>query len=636
MTHSSFLTDQDRYLIAEGTHRRLYEVLGAHPATVDGAEGFRFAVWAPNAKRVSVVGDWNNFDGRAHPLEKEWATGIWFGFVPGVAAGQHYKYELEDAHGALRLKSDPFAFFSQHTTPHASLTTAASSFQWTDGGWMAQRAGDGGKKGPLSIYEVHLGSWARKEDENNRPLSYLELSDALIDYAADMSFTHLELLPITEHPFAGSWGYQCTGYFAPTSRLGTPDEFRAFVNKAHARGLGVILDWVPAHFPKDDHALARFDGTALYEHADPRQSEHPDWGTLVFNYGRHEVSNFLIASALYWLREFHLDGLRVDAVASMLYLDYSRDSGQWLPNRFGGRENLEAIDFLRQLNNTVHAECPGALMIAEESTAWGGVSRPPEHGGLGFDYKWNMGWMHDTLGYFARDPIHRRHHHNEATFSLLYAYSEDFVLPLSHDEVVHGKGSLIDKMPGDRWQKFANLRLLYAWMWAHPGKKLLFMGGEFGQWREWSENRALDWGALLGGEHKGLQNLIRDLNRLHSAHPALHATDHESSGFQWINADQANESVFSFLRRAPSTAGAKEIVVALNATPIPREGWRVGFPHGGAWEEILNTDAALYGGSNIGNHGAVQAEPIPWQGQPFSALLFVPPLAAVYFAPAAV
>ena len=632
MTSAIPVSDLDRYYIAEGTHRHLYNVLGAHPHTVDGTDGYRFAVWAPNARRVSVVGDWNRFDGRADPLHRDAGTGVWTGFVAGVGPGQHYKFEMDDAHGALRLKSDPFAFFSQHTTPHASLTAPSSRHVWNDAAWMKARGEGNAKRRPMSIYEVHLGSWARHHDDGDRPLSYLELADALVDYAVDLGFTHLELLPVTEHPFSGSWGYQCTCYFAPTSRFGTPDEFRALVDRAHQRGLGVILDWVPAHFPKDDHSLACFDGTALYEHADPRQGEHPDWGTLVFNFGRHEVRNFLTASALYWLREFHLDGLRVDAVASMLYLDYSREPGQWLPNRHGGRENLEAIDFLRHLNDTVHAEVPGALMIAEESTAWGGVSRPPAHGGLGFDFKWNMGWMHDMLSYFRRDPIHRQHHHGEATFSMIYAYSEDFVLPLSHDEVVHGKGSLIEKMPGDRWRKFANLRLLYSWMWAHPGKKLLFMGGEIGQWREWAEERALDWPVLLGDDHKGLQSLVRDLNRLHRDYPALHAADHEPGGFAWLEADAATTSQFAFRRLAPQVREAGEVVVVLNATPVVRDGWRVGVPQGGTWREIFNSDATVYGGGNLGNAGAVEAEPIPWQGQPFSLRLLVPPLAAVFFA----
>ena len=632
MTPAMLLTNDDRHFIAEGTHRRLYDILGAHPHTAGGMAGYRFAVWAPNARRVSVVGDWNHFDGRTDRLTLDLATGIWSGFVGGVTPGQHYKFELEDTLGALRLKSDPLAFFSQHVEPHASLTSPPSAHLWRDDAWIAQRSADGGKSRPMSIYEVHLGSWARRRDDHDRPLSYLELADALIDYAVDLGFTHLELLPITEHPFSGSWGYQCTCYFAPTSRFGTPDEFRAFIDKAHQRGLGVILDWVPAHFPKDDHALARFDGTALYEHADPRQGEHPDWGTLVFNFGRLEVRNFLTASALYWLKEFHLDGLRVDAVASMLYLDYSREDGEWIPNRFGGRENLEAIDFLRHLNTTVQAEVPGALMIAEESTSWGGVSRPPAEGGLGFGYKWNMGWMHDMLSYFQRDPVHRCHHHSEGTFSMVYAYSEDFVLPLSHDEVVHGKRSLLDKMPGDRWQKFANLRLLYAWMWAHPGKKLLFMGGELGQWREWAEGRALDWDVLLSPDHLGVQSLVRDLNRVLRDFPALHASDHNPGGFAWLEADAAATSTFAFRRRSPHSAGASEIIVVLNATPVPREGWRLGVPHGGTWREIINTDAACYGGANIGNCGAVEAEPDPWQGQPFSIRISVPPLAAVFFA----
>jgi len=632
MTSAMPVSEMDRYYIAEGTHRRLYTVLGAHPHVVDGVPGYRFAVWAPNARRVSVVGDWNRFDGRVDALHKDLGSGVWTGFVPGVTAGQHYKYELEDARGGMRLKSDPFAFFSQHVPPHASLTAPPSGHVWRDEAWMARRAEGNAKRQPMAVYEVHLGSWARRHDEADRSLSYLELADSLIDYAADLGFTHLELLPITEHPFSGSWGYQCTGYFAPTSRFGTPDEFRTFVDRAHQRGLGVILDWVPAHFPKDDHALADFDGTALYEHADPRQGEHPDWGTLVFNFGRNEVRNFLTASALYWLREFHLDGLRVDAVASMLYLDYSRNPGQWLPNRHGGRENLEAINFLRHLNETVHAEVPGSLMIAEESTAWGGVSRPPASGGLGFDFKWNMGWMHDTLGYFKRETIHRSHNHGEATFSMIYSYSEDFVLPLSHDEVVHGKGSLLDKMPGDRWQKFANLRLLFAWMWAHPGKKLLFMGGEIGQWREWSEDRALDWPVLLGEEHKGLQSLVRDLNRLHRDLPALHTADHESPGFAWLEADASGTSTFAFRRHAPHTKTANDVVIALNATPVPREGWRLGVPSAGTWREVLNSDATTYGGSNLGNAGAAKAEPIPWQGQPFSIQIILPPLAALYFA----
>ncbi|MFN0125425.1 MAG: 1,4-alpha-glucan branching protein GlgB [Verrucomicrobiales bacterium] len=633
MTAAIPVSELDRYYIAEGTHHHLYHVLGAHPHVLDGVSGYRFAVWAPNARRVSVAGDWNQFDGRVDVLHKDLGTGIWTGFVPGIADGQHYKFELEDAHGALRLKSDPFAFFSQHTEPHAALTCPESRHVWNDHVWLAERATGNTKAKPMSIYEVHLGSWARRHEQGGRPLSYLELADDLVDYAVHHGFTHLELMPVSEHPFSGSWGYQCTGYFAPTSRFGTPDEFRAFIDKAHQRGLGVILDWVPAHFPKDDHALAFFDGTALYEHVDPRQGEHPDWGTLVFNFGRHEVRNFLTASALYWLREFHLDGLRVDAVASMLYLDYSREPGQWMPNRHGGRENLEAIDFIRHLNETVHSQVPGALMIAEESTAWGGVSRPPSTGGLGFDFKWNMGWMHDTLSYFRRDPIHRRHHHGEATFSMIYAFSEDFILPLSHDEVVHGKGSLLDKMPGDRWQKFANLRLLYAWMSAHPGKKLLFMGGEIGQWREWAEDRSLDWEVLFGEEHKGLQHLVRDLNRLIRECPALHAADHDGSGFAWLEADASETSTFAFRRRAPGVKGAKDVVVALNATPVPRHDWRIGVPHGGPWRELLNTDASVYGGSNVGNAGKVQAEPVPWNGQPFSVRCVLPPLAALYFAP---
>ncbi|MGI8601667.1 MAG: 1,4-alpha-glucan branching protein GlgB [Verrucomicrobiales bacterium] len=615
----------DAAVTGAGQHRRLYEVLGAHGKRVGDKEGFSFAVWAPNARRVSVVGDWNGWDGRVHAMQKDWATGVWHLFVPGVAAQSHYKFEIEDAHSALRLKSDPFAFFSQHSSQTASITWDIGRYRWNDEAWQAQKRAANPWREPMSIYEVHLSSWARQA-EDGRPLSYLELADALIDYVADLGFTHIELLPITEHPFDGSWGYQVTGYFASTSRHGTPDEFKEFIDRAHQRGLGVILDWVPAHFPKDDHGLARFDGTALYEHKDPRQGEHSDWGTLIFNYGRDEVRNFLLASAQFWLREYHIDGLRVDAVASMIYLDYSRAPGQWLPNYLGGRENLEAISFLRELNRACHNEEPGVLMIAEESTAWPGVSRPIDHGGLGFGFKWNMGWMHDTLDYFAREPIHRKFHHGEATFSLLYAFNENFILPLSHDEVVHGKRSLLGKMPGDRWQQFANLRLLLAWMWTHPGKKLLFMGGEFGQWREWSENRALDWDVLLGAEHSGLQRFVRQLNRLYREEPALHLLDHEGSGFAWIDADRAEESVFVFRRHAPD---ARELIIAINATSVVRRGWQIGVQESSHWREILNSDEEIYGGSGVVNAGVLPAQLRPWHSHSASIQVTLPPLAAI-------
>lgn len=619
-----FLGEQDMHYFREGKHWRLYEVLGAHRRSFNGVEGILFAVWAPNARRVSVVGDFNGWDGRVHPMRHRMEAGIWELFIPGLASLVHYKFELVGADGSLFNKSDPFAFFSQHGPQTASLTWDFHHYRWSDEAWMTQRKTRALHREAMSIYEVHLGSWKRKE--GGRMLTYRELADELIAYVKDLGFTHIELMPVSEFPFDGSWGYQVGGYFAPTSRHGNPDEFREFVDRCHQAGLGVIVDWVPAHFPKDAHGLARFDGTALYEHADPRQGEHMDWGTLIFNFGRNEVRNFLIANALFWLEMYHLDGIRVDAVASMIYLDYSREPGQWVPNRYGGRENLEAIEFMRELNYQCYAQHPGIAMIAEESTAWGGVSRPVTTGGLGFGFKWNMGWMNDSLRYMEKDPVHRRHHHGEATFSMLYAYDENFVLVLSHDEVVHGKKSLLDKMPGDRWQKFANLRMFYAWMWTHPGKKLLFMGGEIGQWREWNYQQALDWEVLYGEEHRGVQALVRDLNRLYTSEKALHRRDHEPGGFWWLEPNDSQNSLFVFGRKDPE---GRTCYVVVNATPVPRSGYRMGVEEPGYYRELLNTDSSYYGGSGVGNGAGVHAQPTHWQGQPWSVEINVPPLGTV-------
>jgi 1,4-alpha-glucan branching enzyme len=620
------LSEFDTHLFAEGQHWNLYERLGAHLRTVDGVNGCSFHVWAPNAKRVSVVGDFNGWDGRLHPMRKLLECGIWEIFVPGLPEGAHYKFEVLNGQCQVVLKSDPFAFFSQNNLQTASLVFDLNRFRWTDEAWMEARRDKQWHREPVSIYEVHLGSWRRKPEEGNRPLSYRELAAELIPYAKDMGYTHLELLPVAEHPFEGSWGYQVTGYFAPTSRHGNPDDFRHFVDAAHRAGLGVILDWVPGHFPKDIHGLSEFDGTRLYEHSDPRQREHCDWGTLIFNFGRNEVRNFLISNALFWLDHYHVDGLRVDAVASMLYLDYSRKVGEWVPNIYGGRENLEAIYFLQKFNEVCYARFPGIMTIAEESTAWPGVSRPAHLGGLGFGFKWNMGWMHDFLRYMSREPVHRRFHQGEITFSLLYAYHEHFVLVFSHDEVVHGKGSLINKMPGDEWQKFANLRLLYAWMYAHPGRKLLFMGGEFGQWAEWNHNRSLDWHLLGGHLHDGLRRLVQHLNWLYTHEPALHQLEESHEGFEWIDFHDADASTVSFLRR---DASGGFLVVAVNATPVPRSGYRIGVPCEGFYEEVLNSDAQTYGGSNAGNEGGVWSHPQGWQGRAHSLLLQLPPLAVV-------
>jgi 1,4-alpha-glucan branching enzyme len=625
------LGELDLHLLGEGRHHEAWKVMGAHPRTHDGVDGTAFAVWAPNAQRVSVVGGFNQWDGRRWPMRLRQGGGVWELFVPGLGEGTLYKYELLGPDGALLpTKADPFAAWAERTPGTASRVAPPARHDWRDGGWMTGRAARNDRSAPISVYEAHLGSWRRKPEDGFRMLTYRELAGELVPYVRDMGFTHIELLPVTEFPFDGSWGYQPIGLFAPTSRFGTPDEFRAFVDACHAAGLGLWLDWVPGHFPTDPHGLARFDGTALYEHADPRQGFQRDWNTFVYNFGRNEVANFLTASALAWIEGFHADGLRVDAVASMLYLDYSRPPGEWIPNRFGGRENLDAVAFLRATNELVFGLGTGATTAAEESTAWPMVSRPVYVGGLGFGYKWNMGWMHDTLNYMAKDPIHRRFHHNDLTFGLLYAFTENFILPLSHDEVVHGKGSLIGKMPGDRWQRFANLRAYFGFMWAHPGKKLLFMGGEFAQEREWNHDNSLDWHLLDDAHHRGVQAVVRDLNRLYRELPALHALDTEPAGFQWIDANDAENCVLSFLRRG--TKPHDLAVAVCNFTPVPRQGYRIGVPLPGRYRERFNSDAADYGGSGLGNAGEVHAEPQPCHGQPWSLRLLLPPLATLILA----
>ncbi len=621
------LGQTDDYLLVEGTHQRLYERLGAHPMVHEDVPGVQFAVWAPHARRVSVVGDFNHWDGRCHQMRKRIDSGLWEIFAPGIGEGTVYKYEIIGPDGALLpLKADPFGFAGEKRPSTASIVARTDGFAWTDRAYMAGRGATDPRRAPMTVYEVHLGSWRR--GETNRFLTYDELIATLIPYAADLGFTHLELMPISEHPLDASWGYQPIGLFAPTSRFGDPAGFARFVDAAHAAGLGVMIDWVPAHFPTDQHGLSRFDGTALYEHADPRRGFHPDWNTAIYDFGRREVANMLHANALYWLDRFHIDGLRVDAVASMLYLDYSRQPGQWLPNPDGSNDNRDAVAFLRRFNELAYATHPGSMTIAEESTAWSGVSAPAYAGGLGFGFKWNMGWMHDTLDYMAQDPVHRRWHHNSMTFGLLYAFSENFVLPLSHDEVVHGKGSILGRMPGDEWQRFANLRAYYAFMWGHPGKKLLFMGQEFGQSAEWNFDQSLDWHLLDYRFHSGVQALIRDLNRLHRAHPALHARDCEAEGFHWIVGDDADQSVYAWLR----LGGAEDppVAVICNFTPVPREAYRIGLPMAGRWREILNTDAPAYGGGGLGNLGAVMAEAVPSHGFPASAEVLAPPLATVF------
>jgi 1,4-alpha-glucan branching enzyme len=624
------LSDFDLHLIGEGTHYRNYEKLGAHVREIEGVRGVHFGVWAPNALRVSVVGNFNFWDGRVNPMRSRDSSGIWEIFVPGLDEGMIYKFEVRSRIGNyLALKADPYGFSAEVRPKSGSVVCNIDTYQWNDSGWMKERGRRDWFQSPISIYELHLGSWRRTTD--GRWLTYRQLADELIPYVKKMGFSHIEMLPVMEHPFDASWGYQTLGYFAVTSRFGSPQDFMYLVDRCHQEGLGVLLDWTPAHFPRDGHGLGFFDGTHLYEHADPRLGEHPDWGTLVFNYGRNEVQNFLLSNALFWLDKYHLDGLRVDAVASMLYLDYSRKQGEWIPNEFGGRENLQAIALIRRLNEVAHLQHPGVLMIAEESTAWPAVSRPTYVGGLGFDLKWNMGWMNDTLRYFALDPIHRKYHHNEVTFSMIYAFTENFLLPLSHDEVVHGKRALLAKMPGDDWQKFANVRLLFSYMYAHPGKKMLFMGSELAPWNEWWQDISLDWGLLKHKQHLGIQRLVMDLNRVYAGEPALHEVDFDWQGFEWLDANDADTSVLSFLRRARNTG---DFVVAIcNFTPVVRENYRVGVPELGLYREILNSDSEFYDGTNVGNAGLVAADPVPWNGRAYSLKLTLPPLAAIYFKP---
>ncbi len=626
----TLLGEQDIWLFKEGNHHRLFEKLGAHGMTVDGVGGTSFAVWAPSAGAVSVIGDFNRWDPASCPLEVRWdGSGIWEGFVPGVGPGTLYKYHITPPKGEPLQKADPFAFFSEQPPKSASVVWDLE-YRWSDGEWMAGRGQQDVGRSPVSIYEVHLGSWRRAPEDGGRFLTYREAAPLLAEYVLEMGFTHVEFLPLTEHPFYGSWGYQTTGYFAPTSRYGTPEDLMFLVDTLHQAGIGVILDWVPSHFPTDGHGLNGFDGTALYEHADPRKGFHPDWHSAVFNFGRNEVRNFLLSSALFWLERYHIDALRVDAVASMLYLDYSRKKGEWIPNRYGGRENLEAMDFIRRLNEVVYGEIPGVISIAEESTAWPMVTRPVYAGGLGFGVKWNMGWMHDTLNYMSQDPVFRKFHHERLTFSIWYAFSENFLLPLSHDEVVHGKGSLLGKMAGDRWQKLANLRLLFGYMFTHPGKKLLFMGGELGQWKEWDHDDSLSWDLLQDPDHDGVRKWVRDLNFLYRREKALHAADFDMSGFEWIDFGDHESSVISYLRRDP--AGGCLLTVC-NFTPIVRQRYRLGIPDPGPWEEILNSDAGIYGGSGTGNPAPVAGDGIPCHDRPFSLELTLPPLAVVVLKP---
>ena len=624
------LTGFDLHLLGEGTHFQAFDKLGARVIEHDGVSGVHFAVWAPNARQVNLVGDFNQWDGSKHPMVVVQQSGYWETFVAGLAQGATYKFEVIGADGQRVLKADPCGRYFETPPRTASIVWSSDQYEWRDQRWMRERI-DRGQwlRQPMSVYEVHLGSWRRRAD--GQLLNYREMADELVPYVKEMGFTHIELLPVMEHPYTGSWGYQVIGFFAPTSRFGTPEDFKAFVDACHQHGIGVLLDWVPGHFPKDEHGLARFDGSALYEHEDPRQGEHRDWGTLIFNYGRHEVRSFLLSNALFWLKQFHIDGLRVDAVASMLYLDYSREKEQWVPNQFGGRENLEAVEFLKQLNMLVERECPGAIVCAEESTSWPGVTRPVHLGGLGFTFKWNMGWMHDMLDYTKEDPVHRKWHHNKITFSMMYAYSERFVLPFSHDEVVHGKRAMLDKMPGDVWQKHANLRALYGYMFAHPGKKLLFMGGEIGQWREWNHDWQLDWEVLGDPKHAGLQRWMSDLNRAYRNEPSLWQDDNDWRGFQWIDCNDHDHSIIALVRRADDEADFTVAVV--NFTPVPRRGYRVGVPAAGEYREILNSDAQVYGGSNMGNAGKVSTEDIASHGFLYSVSLVVPPLGFLLLKP---
>ncbi|GAB4483729.1 MAG: 1,4-alpha-glucan branching enzyme [Thermodesulfovibrionales bacterium] len=626
------LTDFDLHLIGEGTHYKKYEKLGAHLTELDGTTGVHFAVWAPNASMVSVIGDFNRWDNRRHPMRLLGTSGIWEIFIPGIGAGEVYKFFIRSRYNGYEAeKADPYGFAFECRPKSASIVHDITTYRWNDHEWMERRPRTNWFDSAVSVYEVHLGSWMRVPEEGNRFLTYRELADGLITYVREMGYTHIELLPVSEHPLDASWGYQTIGYFAPTSRHGSPEDFMFFVDQCHQNGIGVILDWTPAHFPKDGHGLGYFDGTCLYEHEDPRKGEHRDWGTLIFNYGRNEVRNFLISNALFWLEKYHIDGLRVDAVASMLYLDYSRQEGDWVPNVFGGRENLEAVSFIQKFNEVTHELFPGILTIAEESTAWPRVSRPVYLGGLGFDFKWNMGWMNDMLEYMEKDPVHRKYHQNSITFGLLYAFTENFMLVLSHDEVVHGKRSLISKMPGDLWQQFANLRLFYGYMFGHPGKKLLFMGGEIGQWDEWNFDRSIDWHLTRFSHHGRLQKYVQDLNRTYCAEPALHQVDFEHEGFEWIDFRDAENSIVSFVRFARDRRDF--IVVVCNFTPVPRFVYRIGVPENCFYREILNSDSREYHGSNVGNAGGVHAETIPWHGRPYSIPVVVPPLAALYFKP---
>ncbi|HVN49330.1 MAG TPA: 1,4-alpha-glucan branching protein GlgB [Bacteroidota bacterium] len=622
------LTDFDIYLFNAGDHHRIYEKLGAHPMNVNGVAGVQFAVWAPSARSVSVIGEFNFWDRRRHAMRVLGSSGVWEIFIPGISAGELYKFQIKTQANTILDKADPYATEMELRPRTASRVNALEQYTWGDEKWIQRRTQSDHLGEPISVYEVHLGSWSRVPEEHNRWLTYRELAARLIPYMKEQGFTHIELLPVMEHPFDGSWGYQVTGYFAPTSRFGTPQDFMFFVDQCHQHNIGVLLDWVPAHFPKDAFALGEFDGTHLYEHADPKKGEHQDWGTYIFNYGRNEVQNFLLSNALFWIETYHIDGLRIDAVASMLYLDYSRKAGEWIPNKYGGRENLEAIEFLKKMNRLVHQYYPGVLTIAEESTAWPGVTNNIESGGLGFSMKWNMGWMHDMLLYFSKEPVYRSYHHNNLTFALLYAFTERFLLPLSHDEVVHGKASLLHKMPRDDWQKFANLRLLYGLMFGFPGKKLLFMGSEFGQRDEWSSERSLDWHLLQYAPHSGVQRWVKDLNAVYTRESALHQVDFSYSGFEWIDFQDAFNSVISFCRK--SADGSKKILVVCNFTPVPRRHYRVGVPDGGTYLEILNSDSEFYSGSNVGNAGAIAAEAIPQHGREYSVDLTLPPLAAIF------
>lgn len=622
------LSEDDLFLFGEGNERRIYEKLGAHVRTIDGVTGVSFAVWAPSATRVSVIASFNDWDGRYHPLRKLGSSGVWEIFVPGLDQGIHYKFEIRTESGDVVVKTDPYGTFFEAAPKSAAIVWDSARFEWSDEKWMSERKNKDCLREAVSIYEVHLGSWMKKSEAES--FSYREVAPRLVEYLTQMGFSHVEFLPLAEHAYYPSWGYQVTGFYASTERFGTPDDFQFLVNALHEAGIGVIIDWVPAHFPRDEWALARFDGTALYEHEDPRQGAHKDWGTLIFNYGRHEVRNFLIANALYWCERFHVDGLRVDAVASMLYLDYSREEGEWVPNKYGGRENLEAIDFLREFNHLVHTEYPGVMTIAEESTAWPQVTRPPYIGGLGFSLKWNMGWMHDTLGYFKRDPVYRQYHQNDLTFAMLYHHNENFMLPLSHDEVVHGKHSLLGRMPGDDWQRFANLRTLLGYQWLFPGKQLIFMGCEFGQSGEWSENRGLDWWLLEQGPfHLGTQRFVADINHLYRNSPSLYEGDFENDGFEWIDCSDSLHSVFVFLRQ--SKTHDDKFIVVMHLTPAMRPEYRLGVPHAGKWSEVLNSDAECYGGSNVGNLGGKESEAIPMHGEQQSINVSMPPLSIMVF-----